>query len=111
MGRFHLKILLIVKVFLTTVITAPTFEKIKSQLIRKGFGDDIVSNDFQGSVTCVKCGNCLAFGPGQGPWTLKRHSGKESHKSRTAWTIDEEYNVVSLRSSGKCYAMVKIIFT
>ena len=104
MCRYHWKLLLIVSIFLTSVISAPFTEKIKSQLRQKGFGNGIVSSDnFQRSLTCVKCGTCLTFGPGQGPWTLKRYAGLESHKTRAVWTINESYDVVSLRQSGKSY--------
>lgn len=94
MIRCQWKLFLITSIFLTSVISTPIIEKIISQLCQQGFGNDIVSSeDFQRSLTCAKCRTSLTFGPGQGPWTLKRH----------AWTISEDYNVVSLRRSGKSH--------
>ena len=102
--QWKLFLILIQSIFLTSVISAPTVDNIKNQLNSKGFENCIVSSDnFQRSLTCVKCGTCLTFGPGQGAWTLKRHAGLESHKLKAAWTINEIYNVVSLRRSGKSY--------
>ena len=98
------KLFLITSIFLTSVISTPIIEKIISQLCQQGFGNDIVSSeDFQRSLTCAKCRTSLTFGPEQGPWTLKRHAGLESHKRKAAWTISEDYNVVSLRRSGKSH--------
>lgn len=94
MSRCQWKLFLITSIFLTSVISTPIIEKIISQLCQQGFGNDIVSSeDFQRSLTCAKCRTSLTFGPGQGPWTLKRH----------ACTISEDYNVVSLRRSGKSH--------
>lgn len=96
------KLFLITSIFLTSVICTPIIEKIISQLCQQGYGNDIVSSEnFQRSLTCIECRTCLTFSPGQGPWTLKRHTGLESHKRMTAWTISEDYNVVSLQRCGK----------
>ena len=57
MGRCHWKLLLIASMFLTSAISTPIIDKIKNQLSQKGFGNDIASsNNFQRSLTCVKCG-------------------------------------------------------
>lgn len=104
MSRCQWKLFLLTSIFLTSVISSPIIEKIKSQLSQQGFENDIVSSEnFQRSLTCVKCRTSFTFGPGQGPWTLKRHAGLESHKRKAAWTISEGYDVVSLRWSGKSY--------
>ena len=87
---------------------APTFQQLISQLFEKGFGEDISSsNDFETSVRCVRCNENLTFGQGQGLWTLKRHSKKDSHKVKTAWTINDQYRVISLKKPGEHFTFSK----
>ena len=84
--RCQWKLFLRTSIFLTSVISTPIIETIISQLCQQGFGNDIASSeDFQRSLKWAKCRTSLTFGPGQGPWTLKRHAGLESHKRKAAW--------------------------
>lgn len=90
---------------------APTFEYFLSQLSDKGFREDVSSSDnFRCSVRCVKCNEDLVFGQGQGLWTLKRHAKKDSHKVKTAWTIDEQYRIISLQKPGKHFVLLHFKF-
>ena len=90
---------------------APTFEHFLSQLSDKGFREDVSSSDnFRRSVRCVKCNEDLVFGQGQGLWTLKRHAKKDSHKVKTAWTIDEQYRIISLQKPGKHFVLLHFKF-
>ena len=54
------KLFLLTSIFLTSVISLPIIEKVKSQLSQQGFENDIVSSEnFQRSLTCVKCRTSL----------------------------------------------------
>ena len=102
MAYFYLRCLLLAVVLQTVVIAAPTFQEFLAQLAKHGFSNELSSSDnFKSTAECLRCGESVTFGTGQALWAVRRHSRKEKHKMKAAWTISDDYTVVSLRKKGR----------
>ena len=63
----------------------------------------ITSKDgFKCSLHCVACGVSLSVETDKAIWALSRHSQQESHKTKAAWFIDKDRNVVKYKPKGEC---------
>ena len=89
--------IVIVFLFLLSVEGSPTFDRILEQLEKKGFSNTFSSEDnFQKTIKCVKCNEVVPVSDnGQAAWLLKQHCEKKSHIVKCAWTINEQYEIVS----------------
>ena len=76
----------------------PIFEEFLVQVTKIGFPCRLwFSDNFQSSVKGVTYDECFTFGPGQGQWGPEETFKGKNDKVTAAWTISEEYRVVSLQ--------------
>lgn len=96
-----IRIVIIVFLFLLSwhlsVEGSPTVDRILEQLEKKGFSNAFSSEDnFEKTIKCVKCSAVVQVSDsGQVACLLKRHCEKKSHIVKCAWTINEQYQIVS----------------
>ena len=82
--------------------TSPVRE-ITDQLEAKGFHGDLKCSSCDDSIfESVKCETRIKISErSQGKYLIRRHSETPTHRMRCAWKLNEDYQVVSLKKSGK----------